>query len=221
LFVKILCKKGIKKMKASSRMPAGLLWALFGMSVLLLFPFSSGARAVKGTAPPAKEEYTGTIIGVGGLMGGVSRPFTLTIEGYTSVSESLSYLQILDTQGQDGLQKAISKEKLGYFAVSGQLGRNLNFVRESAGDGGRRITILFERWLNMFEVRYGTRSEDYPFTYIELYIDKNGKGEGTLIPAARVNFDKKQQNQLNVENFGIYPARLAGVELRNKPQGPR
>ncbi len=208
-------------MKASLRKPAGLLLALFGVSVGLLFPFGGGARAVKSTAPLAKEEYTGTIIGVGGLMGGVSRPFTLTIEGYTSASDASRYLQILETQGQDGLQKAISKEKLGYFAVSGQIGRNLNCVRETAADGGRRITVLFERWLNMFEVRYGTRSEDYPFTYIELFIDKNGKGEGTLIPAARVYFDKKNQNQLNVENFGIYPARLAGVQLRNKPEGPR
>src|SRR5256885_10035521 len=35
----------------------------------------------------------------------------------------------------------------------------------------RKITVLFERWLKMFEVRNGTRSEDYPFTYLELFIN--------------------------------------------------
>lgn len=70
--------------------------------------------------------------------------------------------------------------------------------------------------LNIYELRYGTRSEDYPFTYVELVIDSNGKGEGTLIPAARIHFDSKNKNQVDAENFGIYPARLVGVQLRNK-----
>jgi hypothetical protein len=101
--------------------------------------------------------------------------------------------------------------------MGSQLGRDLNFVQETpTADGGRRIVILFERWLNTFELRYGTRSEDYPFTYIELTVDRNGKGQGTLIPAARITFDKKHGNQIDVENFGIYPARLAGVQLRNR-----
>jgi hypothetical protein len=80
-------------------------------------------------------------------------------------------------------------------------------------NGGRRITILFERWLNLFEVRYGTRSEDYPFTYAEIYLDAQGKGEGTLIPAARIRFEKDNQT-VEIENFGMYPARLAGVQAR-------
>ena len=67
--------------------------------------------------------------------------------------------------------------------------------------------------MNLYELRYGTRSQDYPFSYIEMFIDGNGKGEGTFIPAAKIYFDKKNGNQLDVENFGIYPARLTGVRL--------
>ena len=163
----------------------------------------------------AKEVYTGTVIGVGGQMGGVSRPFTLTIEGRTSDLEARRDVAILAEGGQDALLRALQGKRLGYFSLGGQLGRDLNFVQETGtANGGRRITILFERWMNLYEVRYGTRSEDYPFTYIELFIDRSGKGEGSLIPAARVYFDKKHGNEVNVENFGIYPARLAGVELR-------
>ena len=162
----------------------------------------------------AKEVYTGTVIGVGGPLGGVSRPFTLEIDGYTSKAEGSRAVAVLAEGGQDRLLKELEGKRLGYFSLGGQLGRDLNFVQETrTADGRRRITILFARWMNLYELRTGARSEDYPFSYVELFIDANGKGEGTFIPAARVYFDKKNGN-LDVENFGIYPARLAGVELR-------
>ena len=162
----------------------------------------------------AKEVYTGTVIGVGGPLGGVSRPFTLEINSYTSKAESSRAVAVLAEGGQDRLLKELKGKRLGYFSLGGQLGRDLNFVQETrAADGRRRITILFARWMNLYELRTGARSEDYPFSYLELFIEANGKGEGTFIPAARVYFDKKNGN-LDVENFGIYPARLAGVELR-------
>jgi len=192
---------------------------ILGLSIIcvaaLLFSPYSGISANAGVQ--AREEYTGTVIGVGGTLGGVSRPFTLTIEGHTSDLDARRDVAILAEGGQDALLKALQGKKLGFFSLGGQLGRDLNFVQETTTpDGERRITVLFERWINTFELRYGTRSEDYPFTYIELVIGRSGKGEGSMIPAAKVYFDKKHGNQVDVENFGIYPARLAGVELRNK-----
>lgn len=161
-----------------------------------------------------KEVYTGTAVAIGGQLGGRSRSFTLEITGRTSDDEAQRDFQILRSDGQDDLMKAIGGKKLGTFAFTGQLGHDLNFVREEqTEEGDRKITILFERWLNFFEVRRGARSQDYPFTYIELYIDEKGKGEGSLIGLARVYFDKKNPNNLDVENFGTYPARLMGVRL--------
>jgi hypothetical protein len=40
--------------------------------------------------------------------------------------------------------------------------------------------------------------------------DRAEKGKGTLIPAARIRFEKDEQT-VEVENFGIYPARLVEV----------
>jgi len=164
----------------------------------------------------SKETYTGTIVGIGGRLGGVTRPFTLTIEGHTSNEDAERNISILRSDGQDALLKAIRKQKLGRFSVDGSVGRDINVVREHRTESGRKITIVFERWLEMFEVRYGTRSENYPFTYIEMYIGDNGKGEGTLIPAARIYFDKKEENTIAIENFGIYPARLSNIQLQTK-----
>jgi len=160
------------------------------------------------------EVYTGTMVGVGGRLGSVSRPFTLTINSRTSDSEAARDVAVLAEGKQDALLSQIHDRNLGRFSLGGQLGRELNLVIEDTlPNGDRKIMILFERWMNLYEERYGTRSTDYPFSYVELIVDRNGHGQGTFIPAARVRFNKK--NEVEVENFGIYPARLSGVRQRN------
>ncbi|HEV8587227.1 MAG TPA: hypothetical protein VGQ72_00005 [Pyrinomonadaceae bacterium] len=183
------------------------LKSLVLLAALILLCAASHASAQQ------KETYTGTIVGVGGRLGGVTRTFTLTINGRTPDSEVTRDVAILAEGGQDKLLDEIRNKDLGRFSLGGQLGRELNFVVEDTqSNGDRKFMILFERWMNLYEVRYGARSTDYPFSYVELIVDRNGHGEGTFIPAARVRFNKK--NEVEVENFGIYPARLAGVRLR-------
>jgi hypothetical protein len=188
----------------------------------LVIGLSFAARRVEGQSnerpahPPSKEVYTGTAVAVGGQFAGASRTFTLEITGHTPRDEAQHDFEILRTQGQDDFIKALSHKKLGSFSVDGQVGRDLRFVQESRTEKGRKITILFERWLRMFEVKYGTRSQDYPFTYIELFVSDDGKGEGSVVGLAKVSFDKKTPDTLDVENFGTYAAKLMGVQLRSR-----
>jgi len=163
-----------------------------------------------------KEVYTGSVVAVAGQFGGASRPFTLEVTGYTPNDEAQQEFEILRTQGQDDFMKAISHKKLGSFSLDGQVGRDLRFVQETRTEKGRRITIVFERWLRMFEVQYGTRSQDYPFTYIELFVNDDGKGEGSVVGLAKLSFDKKNPSTLDIENYGTYAAKLIGVELRTR-----
>lgn len=161
----------------------------------------------------SRETYTGTMVGVGGRLGGVSRPFTLTIDRRTSDSDVARAVAILSEGGQDALLENVRRERLGRFSLSGQVGRELNFVTETTlPNGERKIMIIFERWMNLYELRAGARSTDYPFGYVELILDRSGRGTGTFIPAARIRFN---HNQVEVENFGTFPARLFGVRPRN------
>jgi hypothetical protein len=162
----------------------------------------------------AKEVYSGNLIYVGGSRGAVSTTFTLTIDSYTPDDEVLRITRTLKDGGQDALMKAIGSEKRGMIQVGTGLGQDLNAVWVTIGEEGeRRITALSRRWIGVFEARRGTRSMDYPYTYIELFVDEKGKGDGGLIPAAKVRTigDKT----IEVENFGIYPARLTNVKRRN------
>ena len=185
--------------------PSVVLMLMFcGLGLASVFPRTCGAQA-----RPSKEVFSGTVVGIGPGGNTVSRGFTLTIEGYTSDEDARKFARILKSQGEDALLKAIAKEKKGTFALDGQIGHDINTVRAHQNPTGRSYTIVFERWLSFFEARYGTRSQDYPFTYIELFVDEIKGMGGTLLPAAKIRFNK--QNVIEIENFGIYPAQLVGV----------
>jgi hypothetical protein len=174
------------------------------------------------TAAETKEIFTGTAVSVGGTVSGqlASTTFNLTIEGYTSDEEAQRYLTTLAEEKQDGLLKAISKQKLGFFSLSGQVGRTINVVRvHNLEEGKRRIVVVFERWLKMAEVRNGYRSRDYPFGVIEIVMDPDGKGEGTYIGAAKIRWvtdERTGKKTVEIENFATYPTRLMGVMKRSK-----
>jgi len=163
-----------------------------------------------------KEVYTGTLLNVSGRS--ASTGFTLTVEARTSDEDAQRYLSILANEGQDGLMKAIRKNKLGFIAATGQTRRDLLVIRETQLDGQRRITAAFERWQGFYEVRGGYRSTDYPFSIIEIVFDQKGRGSGTFIGLAelKMKMDKKsEQWRLEIENFGSFPAKVMGVMRRN------
>ncbi len=163
---------------------------------------------------PFKEVYRGNITYIGGPGGASADFFTLTIESYTSDDRVQTLLDILKRDGQDGLLKAVGKEKRGTIQVGNRIARDINEVWLTPTEEGRKIIALSERWVGFGELRRGARSLDYPFTYIELFVEDDGKAEGSLIPAARVRV--KRDKNIEVENFGIYPARLTKVRRRNR-----
>jgi hypothetical protein len=87
-------------------------------------------------------------------------------------------------------------------------------------NGKRRIFAVFRRWMRFGEIRGGYRSTDYPYSVVEMYIDpQTGKGEGTFIAAAKIRWrqDKKSgKNQVEIEDFSTFPARLMGVTERGR-----
>lgn len=186
---------------------------LFGVMVL------SAAGAVQGFAQD--YTFTGTVLsyGMGRNTRTTTNTFTLRITGETPDAEVDRLVGILQEEGQDALQKAIDDKELGRFSVGSNIGRPLNGVRIDQVDGKTRIRAIFQRWLHFSEIRGGYRSIDYPFGYIELFVDPvTGKGEGTFIEAAQVRWkrDKKlNEYVVEIENFGTFPAKLLGVNRRN------
>jgi hypothetical protein len=192
---------------------AYLLLPIFALTLAALHLPPNGAQT-RPAGRPGKEVYRGNIFYIGGPRGSVTDFFTLTINNYTPEAEVNRLTDILKREGQDDFWKAVEKEKRGTIQLGSGLGRDLNAVWVTQTEEGRKISAIAERWLGFGELRRGARSLDYPFTYIELWVEEDGKIEGSLFPAARVRF--KGQKTIEVENFGIYPARLTNVKQRRK-----
>jgi len=161
---------------------------------------------------------TAVIYGSGMNTRTTTRLFTLRINGTTSPRDAASYLSTLASGGQDALRDALHKNDLGRFSLGGNIGEPLEAVVIDQVDGKTRIRAVFERWVGFGEIRGGYRSVDYPFGYVEVFVDpRTGRGEGTFIPAARIRFRSGKNggaDQVEIEDFGTFPGRLIGVQMR-------
>ena len=183
-----------------------LLFSALWCIVLLTWPsliYSQGDGS-------SRQRVNGTVIGIGGRFGGRSAPFTLIVNSYTALNQVRELTDSLAGGRQNELINALSKMNAGRIQVGTGVGVTANvIIAEPWGEGGQKLTVFYERNLRFYELRYGTRSEDYPIGYAEIYLDRNGHGQGTFIPAARVKL--KDGNTWEVEDFGVYPARLMGL----------
>ncbi|HEU4509281.1 MAG TPA: hypothetical protein VFR78_13625 [Pyrinomonadaceae bacterium] len=186
------------------------------VTVLVLFAVLCGAALFIGPAQSSSnaavfaERINGTVVGISGRLAGRSRPFSLIINSYTPANQVRELNEALGRDGQDGLLNALSKMDAGRIIVGTGVGVSANaIIADPWGEGGRRIVVFYERNLSFFELRYGSRSEMYRVGYAELYLDRSGRGEGTLIPAARVRL--RDGNTWEVEDFGVFPARILGL----------
>ena len=173
-------------------------------------PANVCAKSASVTKPArAGQVVTGTVVGISGRLAGRSRPFTLRVNSYTSASDAERLNSALRSGGEEELMNVLSKLDAGRIAIGTGVGVPANAVIATpTAEGGTKLLVLFQRNLGFYELRAGTRSSDYRFGYMEIFLDGRGRGEGTFIPAAKV---KLQGDTWVVEDFGAFPARIIGA----------
>jgi hypothetical protein len=157
----------------------------------------------------------GTVVGIGGRFAGRSRPFSLIVNNYTTPNQVRELTEALRRGDQDELLRELSDMDAGRIEVGTGVGVRANAViAEPWGEGGTKLTVFYERNLSFFELRYGTRSQDYRIGFAEIFMDRNARGQGTFIAAARVRL--RDGNTWEVEDFGVYPAKLMGLRASGR-----
>jgi len=189
--------------------------SIYRVSVLLL------ALGLLGIGAAAQETLTGTVVsyGTGFNTRTQTGTFTLRLDRFTSDDRAQRLLGYLQSGAEDRLLNELDNEDVGTFSINSRIGPRVNVARESMVNGQRRIIAVLRRWMNFGEIRGGYRSTDYPYSVIELYIDpRTGKGEGTFIAAAKIRWRPGNggQNQIEIEDFSTFPARLMGVTVRGR-----
>jgi hypothetical protein len=186
-----------------------LICLLVCVSALTISQVNSVAKV--STRAAQGRTITGTVVGISGRYAGRSSPFRLIVNRYTT-PEEIQQLTSAMQSGQDELLKTLSHMDAGRISISNNVGVTANAIIRTQQENGTKLTVLYQRNINFYELRYGTRSEDYKFGYAEMFFNRAGRGEGTFIPAAKVRL--RDGNTWEVEDFGVFPARLMGLQVR-------
>ncbi|HSB63300.1 MAG TPA: hypothetical protein VLJ18_03995 [Thermoanaerobaculia bacterium] len=172
----------------------------------------SATNLARAADPKPIETYTAFAASLGT---GRTAIVDLTVTRWSSDKERDELLATLQEFGRDRLVKALEKlPPVGTIRTSNSIGYDLYFAREhKAADGSRRVILATNRPVSFRELMNNTRSKDYQFTLIELRLGPDGKGEGKLVPAAKVTWDKDEK-RIEIENYSALPVELLQVTAK-------
>jgi hypothetical protein len=141
----------------------------------------------------------------------------ITINRWSPNAERERLVTALRTKGSDELLKQLQKDRpVGRIRTPDSLGYDLRYAQQMPSeDGGRTIVIATDRPIGFWEATQHPRSFDYQFTVIEMKLDRDGNGSGTMSYATRIV--AHENNVIELEDFATQPIMLNNIksETRN------
>lgn len=134
-----------------------------------------------------------------------------TINRWSTDAERDQLLSVFRDKGQDGLLEALQKlPVVGYINTPGSLRYDLHFARQRPEpDGGKMAFLMTDRYIGAWEAVNRPRTIDYPFTLIQLQLDKNGSGVGKASIYTKIT--QAKDGTIELENFSNQPVSLNEV----------
>ena len=142
-------------------------------------------------------------------------PVDIVITRWSTEAERKELLTALTRKGQDALLHTLQDQKsVGTIRVNNQgLPYDLRYSHERPNpEGGRDIVLGTDRPISAWEAYYQPRSVDYPFTVIQMHVDNDWNGQGTVVLAAKVTASDDGRF-INVENIAAGPIKLNHIRL--------
>ena len=193
-----------------SRRVFGRMW-LPVAGIVLVF---AGSPTVSGQN--VKESFTGFAINLNS--GPSTQTVDFTVDRWSSDAQRDQLLGILQqekdvTRANEKLLSALQKlPKVGYIRTPNTLAWDLRYARQTAlPEGGRRIVLATDRPIGFREAANRTRTMDYPFTIVQVELDKNDRGTGKILAGTKIYIDKKTKD-LVLENYAQQPIRFNEIK---------
>ena len=160
--------------------------------------------ALPGAAQEAPERWRGRIAALSGPAGGQSAYLVLQADQWTSDATVQQLAATLVNEGEEATLKALAAlPSAGWITVGSGLRYEMRVMRTfDLPDGTRLVRSLTDRPIQFGEIMRPTISRDYGFGLVELYLTADGKGEGRVIPAAKIDIE---DGQVQVTSFGTQP----------------
>ena len=192
----------------------------FVAAALLLAPAAAPVRAQE---PLRIDAFA---INMSNIATGANARVDITIDSWSSPEEREQLIVTMLEKGSGALLKALQKASVkGRFRIPTarppdphhlSLGLDIHYAWQAPlPDGGRRIVLATDRYIGFQEARNQPRSTDYPFSLIEIRVDREGKGEGKMAVATKISFDKDKK-QIELENYASEPVRLNNLTAKVK-----
>jgi len=150
---------------------------------------------------------------------GAAGNIEIVVERWSTDANRDKLMKVMLDKGPDKLLDALQDmPRMGYFRAPGQVGIDIHFARRvPQPEGGERVVLVTDRRIGFWEAANQPRSIDYPFTVIELRLNRDGEGEGKMSLATKIIADK-ENNIVTLENYDTQPVMLNNVKREKTSQ---
>jgi hypothetical protein len=193
---------------------------------------AASVLALAATAAPNAQtagerlEISAFAVNMSNIATGSTAVVQINIDKWSTPEEREHLITTMVEKGSDALLRELQKAPVkGRFRIPAArrpdphqlaLGHDIRYTWQTAlPEGGRRIVFITDRYISFQEARNQPRTIDYPFTLVEIRVDKEGKGQGKAAVATKISFDKAKK-QVELENYGTEPVRLNEVRVKAK-----
>ena len=186
---------------------------LMAVTVVAVAAFSILSFAQTSGSP---EHYTAMAVN---MDRGGAGTVEIVVNRWSSDKERESLVSTLMEKGADKLLDVLQDmPRVGYIRTPDSIGWDLHYAHKvPMPDGGERVVLATDRRIGFWEAANQPRSIDYPFTVIEMHLNGDGEGSGTLSLATKIIADKENKI-VTLENYGTTPILLQSVRRERRSQ---
>jgi hypothetical protein len=182
----------------------------FGIS-LCIAAVLAGSGAIAQTNGEG-EEFSAAAIRSDNLGSGADRVIMRVTRWSTEAERSKLVPLLLKNDNAALLDVLRELKSVGTIRTPDTLAYDLRYAHQEPGeDGGRRIVLATDRPISFWEAANRPRTIDYPFTVIQMQIDKTGEGKGTMSVATKII---ARANTIELENFTTSPVMLSDIKAK-------
>jgi hypothetical protein len=180
--------------------------AILLVGTALLMPTIFGQQSEE----KKEERFSAVAQGTGGAVGARAAHFNFFVTHYATDEEVQQLATLLKEKGPDALRSAMEKLNAGRIFPSGSTGNDIAVARKRQEGSNTVITVVTARTIAFAELYNSTRSRDYPFGFMQVTLNDKMEGNGKILGATKIRFDKKK-GHFEIESFGNQYVRVANV----------